>query len=112
MKIKPAVHLFIAFLIFAGCGKTDGEIDCETDSSTYNNHVKDIIASSCNITGCHVAGFVAGDFTTYDGILSKLNNGTLITRIEAKTMPPATKSALSDADYKTILCWAKNGGVK
>lgn len=99
-------------LIIAACKKDkddttpSNEVDCST--VTYSATIKPIINSKCAISGCHVSGFVNGDFTAYAGIKAKFDNGSLKKEvITDKTMPQG--SSLSETQYKQFECWVNAG---
>lgn len=82
---------------------------CDTASATYNTKIKSIITVECAKSGCHNAGSGFGDFTSYAGIKTVVNNGQFENKV-IKTgggMPPA---GYSDATYKSYLeCWFTKG---
>jgi len=73
----------------------------------YEAQVKPILAASCNISGCHESGFAAGDFTTYEGIKAKAENGSLTVVLEAQVMPPNDTDGqpLTKDQRQMLLCW-------
>jgi uncharacterized membrane protein len=110
--------LIICLLIFAvSCGSDDSVepdvIDCTGIDPSYMNDIKPIIDESCALAGCHVAGFVNGDYTTYAGLKSKVDNGSLSRRaVEDKDMPPSNTSGpteLTTAQIQLIHCWIEDG---
>ncbi|NNF37009.1 MAG: hypothetical protein HKN68_23095 [Saprospiraceae bacterium] len=81
---------------------------CEGTSFTYTANVKSIVDSSCALSGCHDGGSTPPNFTTYDGIKAFATGAA--SRTAARNMPPAASGiSLSDAEIKTIMCWAENG---
>lgn len=97
-------------LIYFSCRKKDeyANLDCSTISSAYNANIRPIINANCMSSGCHNAGSVHGDFSTYAGVKAKVDNGSMNTRVlEDKNMPPSGPLPL-DA-RKKIKCWIENG---
>jgi hypothetical protein len=97
-------------VLFSGCKEVPPveELVCEsTEDISYQEQITPILEASCNIDGCHSAGFVSGDFTDYDGVLDKVNDGSLFLRLEDGSMPPITP--LSSEQLQLIVCWISNG---
>lgn len=88
-----------------------GDLDCNTADVSYTNHVGPIINSSCATTNCHVSGGSGpGDFTNFNELEAKINDGSFENRvIVQKTMPP--NSELSDCDLQTIQAWLDAGAL-
>ncbi len=91
---------------------------CEQASPTYLDSIKAIVDLSCSYTGCHSAGAGIGDFTTYNGMLSRLDNGKIEERvIDMKDdatigMPPSYASGpkdLTDEQIELFKCWFESG---
>ena len=104
--------LFIAAIssLFSGCTKDKGEIIITCEPGTvvsYSAEIKPLLDANCNTSGCHINGFAAGDFTTYQGILSKFDNGSLKKRIVDRTMPSGFK--MPDDEIRKIVCWVEAG---
>lgn len=108
MKITVIIISLMLLTILA-CQKDDyNNIDCSTINATFANDVNPIIKSNCLSSGCHNTGSKDGDFTTYAGIKTKANNGSLNRRVlTVKDMP--SSGALSLSDRKKIKCWINNG---
>lgn len=123
LNIKALKQFFPLLILCLGtfaisCGDDEGDdppvsIDCTGSDPSYMNDIKPIIDASCALAGCHEANFLNGDFTTYDGLKEKANNGTLIERaVEDKDMPPENTNGpmeLSDEEIKLINCWVADG---
>ncbi|MFI5217892.1 MAG: hypothetical protein ACHQNT_00275 [Bacteroidia bacterium] len=110
--MKNNYYLFLLFMLFVSCTYRKKEIvieECPV-KITYENSVKAIIDLHCAISGCHVSGFVIGDYTTYAGIKAKVDNGTFRFRIfETGSMPPAPQPPLSEEELTTLKCWLDQG---
>jgi len=91
---------------------------CEINNPMYSDTIKAIISLNCSYTGCHGAGAVFGDFTSYASMLSRLDNGKIEERvIDMKDdtmvgMPPyyaAGPVDLTDSELELFKCWLDNG---
>ena len=113
--MKKAISISVILILFGSvltvsCHKDEYKgLDCSTISSAYNANIKPLISANCNSSSaCHGAGSSNTDFTTYAGLKSRADDGTLNSRVlEDKNMPPA--GALSLDDRKKIKCWLNNG---
>ena len=62
---------------------------CETLQPTYEDGIKDLVDTNCSYSGCHISGFAHGDFSTYLGMQSHLENGKVKEQvIDLLEMPP------------------------
>ena len=86
-----------------------GPVSCDVSAITYTNDVLPIINTSCATAGCHVSGGTGpGDFTNYNELKVKVDNGTFQTRVLIdKTMPP--NSPLSDCELQILQAWVDTG---
>ena len=83
--------------------------DCK-ESVSYAEEINPIVQVHCSVNGCHVSGFVPGDFSTYEGLKPKAENGHLrLFVVELKLMPP--NSSLSEDQRKLIECWINQGAL-
>ncbi len=114
MKNVFLIFLFAPFVAFwNGCKKKDEykDLNCATVNSTYTDVIKPIIETNCTGSGCHGTKSSNGDYTTYEGLLIRVNNGTLSKRVlYAKDMPQA--GSLSLDDRKKIKCWLDSGAPR
>lgn len=79
-------------------------LDCNSNTITYNQHVKNILEAKCNLAGCHDDSNLTsfGDFSS----LSDARKTSIFDRVcVQKNMPPAGMSA---ALVDTIRCWSEN----
>lgn len=82
---------------------------CDTLTVSYNLQIKDIVTTNCAYVGCHIGGFPSGDFTTYEGMLSRLENGEIERRtVNLLDMPPLPDT-LSANDLEIFSCWISKG---
>lgn len=86
--------------------------DCDP-IPVYDVEVKPIIAASCAISGCHDnSGAAPGNFTTYDGMLSRLNNGLFQDQVVDTDEMPLPPAELSLENEEVLRCWIENGFPK
>lgn len=85
---------------------------CDTVSVSYNDMIRPIIESTCNTTGCHVAGGTGnGIFTNYAGLKAKVDNGSVYDRVVVqRNMPPNTR--LNDCQINLIDAWINQGALE
>ena len=111
--------LFTIILGLVACSEDSTEemtpdgVDCTNINASYSNDIEPIISNSCALSGCHVAGFSRGDFTTYEGLKAKVDDGSVKTRaIDQMNMPPANSSgptSLNDNQLELLTCWIEAG---
>lgn len=88
-------------------------IDCSSVNYTYDMEAKAIIDATCAYSGCHVSGFSDGDFSNYNGMLSRLENESIAERVlNDRDMPPNYAdgpTSLTEEQFEIINCWIQNG---
>ena len=107
------ISLSVCIVSLSSCKKKDEykNLDCSSINSSYTASIKPIIDANCTSSGCHDAGSANGNYTTYEGLLIRVNNGTLSTRVlYTKDMPK--NSSLSLEDRQKIKCWLDAGAQK
>ena len=120
MKLKhlttPAVLAALVFgLTWQSCKKDEKTSDCNIPNAdlSYTNNIKSIIDQhciSCHVPGSGVAGAV-GDFSTYEGMKSRLDNGKILDRVVTqKDMPQG--GGMSQGQRDSINCWIAAGYPK
>ena len=118
---------FLSLIVIAdGCSNIElpPPESCETNTPTYNNEVKEIIAQTCAYSGCHdgAGGLGPGDYMSYAGILSRLQSGLFASRVidnasspttgmppDASVYPESIQDDLTTEQFETIRCWLQNG---
>lgn len=93
--------------------------NCDDTPPVWDNEVDDIIQLTCAYSGCHISGTSApGNYLTYSGILSDLNNGSFKSRVfDIKDnpilgMPPDNSSGpkdLTTEQLNILSCWMEAG---
>ncbi len=78
---------------------------------SYSVIIAPLVATNCAVPGCHAAGSINGDYTSYAGLKIDADNGKLNNRvIVLKNMhkfPNNLIPPLPDADVSNIDCWIK-----
>lgn len=109
----PLVYLFFIVLFIFAC-RSDKlpeptPSDCPT-IPTYNDQVKEIVDASCAIQFCHDnSGSAPGNFLTYVGMQSRLENGVVEDRVFITADMPFAPGELSAEDKAVLRCWLDNG---
>jgi hypothetical protein len=89
---------------------------CDTITNhTWNNGIGNIITSKCGTPSCHSpSGTGPGNFSDYNAVLLKVNDGSLRQRVVInRDMPPpaSTEAAqVTECDRKKIERWIDAGG--
>jgi len=124
MKISYVLFicLLISWTVNQSCTNDKLEApmgDCQNLSPTWNNGVSDLIELTCAYSGCHISGTSApGNYLTYGGILSTLNNGSFKNRVfdikdnPTLGMPPnnaAGQTELTQEQLDLLSCWMTDG---
>ena len=96
-------------LLFFGCKKDEyKDLDCSGIRAQFSTEIQPILNTNCVKAGCHNAGSPNGDYSSYNGIKMKVDNGSVDKRVlKDKSMPPT--GALSLDDRKKIKCWINSG---
>lgn len=114
-KIYLVMSLVLLGVVFHSCTKDQGKIrdtSCDGVEVKYSTDIEPLIKNSgCSSSfSCHFVGSPPGDFTTYEGIKEKVDNGTLRKRVidgDPSFMPPT--GPLPDSLIKLLDCWMKAG---
>ena len=121
MKARLFVFILLILVGIFSCKKDKGTVpngpkltSCDTTTiTTYTNYVASILATNCNLSGCHDNGSGNGDFTTYAGIMLKVNSGAFKTRVlDLKDMPASYSSGptvLDDCTLFRLKRWIEAG---
>lgn len=106
--LKPGSILVACLaILFLSCTNDKFESDpCAAVS--YIETIRPLVNLKCAVYGCHVSGFPPGDFTGYEVLKQKVNEGKLqLVVFDLKIMPPVNK--LTDEETALLKCWIANG---
>lgn len=110
--------LFLGTILIPSCvsDKLDpvvNVLNCDSLAVKYSVELKPIIDASCAYVGCHVAGSSIGNFSTYQGLTSRLESGQIENRVlTLADMPPAYVSMedmLTEDEFNMFSCWIESG---
>ncbi len=114
--MKKLWFFSLFFFVFA-CTRTEipfgNTEDCDPDI-TFSEDIVSIVSNSCAYSGCHINNTAPGNYDTYAGLLSVLDNGEFLKRvISLKDMPPSyapddKPQELTMEELELIACWAEN----
>jgi hypothetical protein len=106
----PALAV-VTSLLYA-CTKQKGVVRKELAPCDYTTGIKPFVIQKCARAGCHVNGFPFGDFTTYNDLKARADNGKLKSlALELRLMPPATSEPLSSEEMMKLECWIEHGAT-
>ena len=113
LSLGYRLSFFFASLFITGCTFDKIEsapvFECSQPVS-FVATIQPLINAHCAVSGCHVAGFTPGDFTSYAGIKLKAENGNLrLMVVDLKIMPP--DSSITKDERKLIECWLNQGAL-
>jgi hypothetical protein len=110
--MKIALPFFFVVSSFCSC-ENKNALPTPADecaSISYSGNVAPIISRYCGISGCHVTGFLPGDFTTYEGVHAQIENGLFQLKVlDQKSMPPL--DSLNEGELGTLQCWVEHGAL-
>jgi len=112
MKIKVIFIVFTICTIVFSCTKDQAAADdCDPITANFLTDIAPIIETKCSADqGCHNAGSLFGDFTSYNNMLEDLNNGKIELRaLDQKTMPPDGIEPLTENEVELLSNWICNG---
>ncbi|MDP1801555.1 MAG: hypothetical protein Q8L81_09395 [Bacteroidota bacterium] len=109
--------IFIIALLVS-CENKIGKLEPKTppvppsacDSVKFAAYIHPVIIANCTSSGCHNAGSTNGDYTTYAGVLAKVNaNGAFKSRVISGGTPMPPSGRLAQAKLDSIQCWLDKG---
>lgn len=114
-KIFILSSVLVLLFFSYSCTKEQGAIrdtSCDGVVVKYSTDIEPLIKNSgcSSSSSCHFIGSPPGDFTSYEGIKEKVDNGTFRKRViegNPSFMPPA--GPLPDSSIKLLDCWMKAG---
>jgi hypothetical protein len=116
MKKYLLLITLAGIVVFSSCSKDDNgpdnsnPDDCSAVDITYDGGIKAIIDSNCAISTCHGGDPSIPNFTNYDNVFAR--RSAIQSRVVAKSMPPAGRTALAQDNINKIRCWVENGAPK
>lgn len=105
---RKVFSFLLLILLFSACNREQIEPQekCEQEVS-YTNDVKEIIDASCAFSGCHINGSAPGEFSSYQGLQTYLDNDLFRSRVLViQNMPPAGVDQLTEQELELLTCWA------
>ena len=120
LKISVLIYLSAigAILSLPACKKDSAKLQQKnlpdnTCSKSYTNDVFPLILTKCAMQGCHTANFPFGDFTTFNDLRLKIENGKVQSLVfQYSLMPPQEKAQLTGEEKDVLRCWIKNGAPR
>jgi len=108
MKKIGFYTLPISILLFLlSCNKDKTVPTCSTtEDVSYNSHAKAIIDNNC--MKCHDAGSDNGEYNTYAGLKTVLDNGKFETEVLVDQSMPRFND-LTQEDLDILQCWLEGG---
>lgn len=103
-----------AMIFLNACGSDDEAPDPDCGDPSYSADIVPILESTCALSSCHVTDFDFGDYNEYDDVKAQADNGSLVSEISSKNMPPSNTtgpSELTDAEIALIECWVEKGAL-
>jgi hypothetical protein len=98
---------------FFSCSKEVGklELNCKNLNTAYSKDIVPILNARCMDAGCHSNSAYIGDYSSYEALKAKVDDGTFKIRVlDMKVMPPpATRPPLSEEEYMKFKCWYEAG---
>lgn len=80
---------------------------------SFSTQVNPIIQQNCAIASCHVAGFPDGDFTQFDELKEKVDNGSFKNSVIDWSVPRMPETyKLPESQISTLKCWIEQGAQK
>jgi hypothetical protein len=84
---------------------------CDTTNVTYALTIQPIITAKCATPGCHTAGGSGnGNFDTYSGVKSKVDNGSFINRTVVQMNMPIS-APLTACEMNQVKKWVQLGAL-
>ena len=92
------------------CNKDDDFVPtCDGSTPTYDAEIMTIINDNCTSAPCHGTSSANGDWTSYTGLNTVLNNGEFEKQVLTDMTMPQGSAKLTEAQMNLIRCWADNG---
>ena len=105
-KITLILSLTVSALTYVSCSDPLVPI-CDGSTPTYDGSIKAIIDNNCTGGLCHDNGSSKGDFTSYSGLKTVIDNGKFETEVLVNQSMPRNGN-LSQEEIDAIQCWMEN----
>lgn len=111
------LFFIIGILSLGGCYYDNGEhlypnSFCDTINVTYSGTIEPLLRTNCAVPGCHAfGGEGTGDFTQFGVVAAAVDDGTLQTVLNARSMPPLGYAPLRACQVQQIGKWVANGAL-
>ena len=100
--------VILALLVLTGTGCTYEQMDICSRPVSFASQIAPLVNTHCAISGCHVSGSPTGNFSMYDELKVRAENGKLRLFIsELRTMPP--DGSITEEQRELINCWIEQG---
>lgn len=113
MKQIFAAAITAAAILFAASCRSDKIVPSSLECSgvvRYSTGIRPFVLTHCAITGCHVTGFPQGDYTLYQPLKVRADNGRLrFFVLELRNMPP--NDSVTEEQRQMIGCWIEQGAL-
>jgi len=95
---------------FLSCTNDKFETD-PCSAVSYVETIRPLVESKCAFSGCHVEGFPPGDFTLYEVLKQKAEEGKIQLMVfSLGIMPPV--HILTEEEKSQLQCWLQSGAEK
>jgi hypothetical protein len=104
-----SLTFFVCFW-FVSClkDKASSEYVCDFHEVNFSENILPIMTANCTGSGCHDGSSYLGNFSKYEDIKIRADNGNLyLMVIEKRSMPP--DKSLAETDIDLIRCWIEKG---
>lgn len=105
-KVSLILGIGIITLTIVSCGEPLVP-KCDGSTPTYEGSIKVIIDNNCTGGLCHDNGSNKGDFTSYSGLKTVIDNGKFKTEVLVDQSMPRNGN-LSQEEINAIQCWMEN----
>lgn len=119
---KLIFALMLGGFLVSSCSRNSVDDDptpdpsCDDVQPTWLAEIEPIVQTYCSYLGCHSAGMLSGDFTTYEKMKPFLDGGRVQTRVfDLNSMPPPNAPGpreLSEEHRQLLACWLEQGHPK
>lgn len=86
------------------------EDNCPT-AVLFTNHIQPIVEANCAVSGCHAAGGISPELTSFE----KVKAASLQVKHQTQSLqmpPPGSEKSLTQQEIDLISCWVKQGTAR